>query len=177
MEAIKGAIAQDTLREASAEDVWGSSSLFVNEEDANKHVKPYYRGRQMRAEDGIRYIKERNEKEQILEMEKAVKEQELAARKAEKTLKKLEEDVEKKRRREEREQKAVENKAKKAKEALARERKWLDALAKSKKLKGRMPRSLQASQAASQVASRAPSPELNDEMDLVESEEDFDIMD
>ncbi len=71
----------------------------------------------------------------------------------------------------------MENKAKKAEEALARERKWLDALAKGKKLKGRMPRSLQASQAASQVVSRAPSPELNDEMDLVESEEDFDMMD
>ncbi|KAE8454370.1 hypothetical protein EG329_005295 [Mollisiaceae sp. DMI_Dod_QoI] len=82
IEALKGAVAQEKLNnKASLDDIWGSFSLFVNEEDANRHVEPVYGGRVIRSGEGLRLIKERNKRKQLSEMEKAVRDFNLVARK------------------------------------------------------------------------------------------------
>ncbi len=187
IEALKGAVAQEKLNnEASLDDIWGSSSLFVNEEDANRHVKPVHGGRVIRSGEGLRLIKERNEREQLSEMEKAVRDSDLAARKVqalkdkeqrelekqERLQRRLEEDAERKRKREEREQKAVENKVKKAEKAAAIEQKWMDAIARGERPKGRMPKSVMASQAPI-LGSQAVSMKEDDE----DEDMDFEMLD
>ncbi|KAE8442706.1 hypothetical protein EG329_002951, partial [Mollisiaceae sp. DMI_Dod_QoI] len=187
IEALKGAVAQEKLNnEASLDDIWGSSSLFVNEEDANRHVKPVHGGRVIRSGEGLRLIKERNEREQLSKMEKAVRDSNLAARKVqalkdkeqrelekqERLQRRLEEDAERKRKREERKQKAVENKAKKAEKAAAIEQKWMDAIARGERPKGRMPKSVIASQAPI-LGSQAISMKEDDE----DEDMDFEMLD
>ncbi|RKF81012.1 hypothetical protein GcC1_030039, partial [Golovinomyces cichoracearum] len=53
-------VAQDKLREAGIDTLWASKSIFINEDDLNKHVTPHHGGRVISIGDGLREIKKRN---------------------------------------------------------------------------------------------------------------------
>ncbi|RKF83407.1 hypothetical protein GcM3_013024 [Golovinomyces cichoracearum] len=49
--AIQCGVAQDKLREAGIDTLWASKSIFINEDDLNKHVTPHHGGRVISAGD------------------------------------------------------------------------------------------------------------------------------
>lgn len=148
IEANLGAIAKQQLRDKDERDLWASNSLFVNEEDHERYVKPIHGGRVISSIEGLRNIKARNDKEEEDELTRTRKELEVTERRhravVEKEENKIRREVEKaqkveddRKKKEQRARDKAERDEKKRIEEEAKEARRQEALSQGKKPRGR----------------------------------------